>query len=63
MKPGESREVTFQLQPGDLAFYGRDMVPVTEPGEFQLWVGGDSNTDLGARFTLIDTASMDRNSR
>ena len=63
LKPGESREVTFQLQPGDLAFYGRDMVPVTEPGEFQLWLGGDSNTDLGARFTLIDTASMDRNSR
>lgn len=62
LKPGESRALSFRLQPGDLAFYGRDMVQVTEPGDFNLWVGGDSNAQLGAGFTLIDPTSTNRNS-
>jgi beta-glucosidase len=53
LKPGESREIKFLLGPEDLSFYGRDMKLVTEPGEFQVWIGGDSNAELQAGFTLV----------
>ncbi|CAH1000194.1 Beta-glucosidase BoGH3B [Neolewinella maritima] len=39
LEPGESQTVTFQLQPEDLSFIGRDMEWVTEPGTFRLTVG------------------------
>jgi beta-glucosidase len=52
LRPGESRRVSFELAPGDLAFYGRDMRPVTEPGDFHVWVGGDSNAGLHGSLTL-----------
>ncbi|MDZ7269576.1 MAG: glycoside hydrolase family 3 C-terminal domain-containing protein [candidate division KSB1 bacterium] len=40
LAPGESRTVTFTLQPQDFAFIGRDNKPVVEPGEFRVAVGG-----------------------
>ena len=52
LDPGERRAVTFRLHTGDLAFPGRDMRPVTEPGRIQVWVGGDSNATLGADFHI-----------
>lgn len=52
LNPGESRTVTFELDAADLAFYGQDMTPITEPGQFHVWVGGSSDTDLRAEFTL-----------
>ena len=54
LEPGEQRVVSFQLSPGDLAFYDRDMQLVTEPGDFHVWVGGSSDTELKAAFTLVD---------
>lgn len=54
LQPGERRTVTFVLQPGDLAFYGRDMRLKTEPGEFHVWVGGSSRAELRAQFTIAD---------
>ena len=54
LKPGERRTVTFVLRPEDLAFYGRDMRRVTEPGEFHVWIGGSSDADLRAEFTIVD---------
>ena len=52
LAPGESRRVTFELDAGDLAFYGRDNAPIVEPGEFHAWIGGSSNATLRAEFRL-----------
>jgi beta-glucosidase len=52
LEPGESREVSFQLLAADLAFHGRDMTRATEPGSFQVWIGGSSTADLRADFEL-----------
>ena len=57
LAPGERRTVSFELGMDDLAFYGRDMTLITEPGEFQVWIGGSSAAELGAAFTL--TAGRD----
>jgi beta-glucosidase len=54
LQPGKARELTFRLAAPDLAFYGRDMQLTTEPGEFLVWIGGDSDTDLQAAFTLTE---------
>lgn len=42
LKAGESREVTISLPVERLAFWNIDMEKVVEPGEFYLWVAGDS---------------------
>ena len=42
LQPGESRSLSFDLPVQELAFYGLDMVKKVEPGDFQLWVAGDS---------------------
>jgi beta-glucosidase len=52
LKPGESREVSFQLSADDLAFYGRNMQRATEPGAFHACIGGSSTADLRADFEL-----------
>jgi len=54
LEPGESRRVEFRIGPDDLAFYGRDMRRVVEPGDFDAWIGGDSNTSLRAAFRLVE---------
>jgi beta-glucosidase len=53
LKPGEKRRVSFELGPDDLAFYGRDMTLITEPGEFDAWIGGSSEAALRTRFRLV----------
>ena len=53
LKPGESRAVSFTLGPDDLAFYGREMQRITEPGEFHAWIGGSSAAELRTEFTLV----------
>jgi beta-glucosidase len=55
LAPGESRPVSFELLPDDLAFYGQEMKLITEPGDFHVWIGGDSGADLRAEFTLRPT--------
>lgn len=52
LKAGESKEIRFTLNSGDLAFYGTDNTKKSEPGTFRIWVGGDSNARLEAGFTL-----------
>lgn len=53
VEPGQTVTVSFELRSGDLAFYGRDNRLRTEPGEFQVWIGGDSSAELGTDFRLI----------
>jgi beta-glucosidase len=52
LAPGESRRVSFELLPDDLAFYGQAMKPIIEAGDFHVWIGGDSNAQLRGQFTL-----------
>ena len=53
LAPGERMTVTFVLTPDDLAFHGRDLRRRTEPGHFDLWVGGDSRATLHADFSYV----------
>lgn len=50
--PGDRKVVTFTLTTDDLAFFTRDMSYQAEPGEFDVWVGGNSDTDNGTVITL-----------
>lgn len=52
LAPGESRQVSFAITEEMLSFYRLDMSYGAEPGQFRIFVGGDSNTDNGAAFTL-----------
>ena len=52
IKKGESKTVTITLSPDDLKFYNSDLDFVSEPGEFQVFVGGNSNAELMASFVL-----------
>jgi len=54
LKPGESRHVAFVIAPADLAFHGRDMQLMTEPGEFHVWIGGSSEAQLRTTFAVVD---------
>ncbi len=42
LKPGESRQVTFQLGFPELSFYNVKSQPVVEPTHYTVWVGGSS---------------------
>lgn len=52
LKKGEERDVTFSLTPADLAFWRADLTFGSEPGDFQVFVGGDSDATLKADFVL-----------
>lgn len=47
---GETKTITFHIHTDDLAFYNREMELVTEPGQFEVWVGGNSNAELRTSF-------------
>lgn len=52
LKKGERKEVTITLTPDDLKFYDAQLEFVSEPGEFKIFVGTDSNADLSESFIL-----------
>lgn len=52
LKKGEQREVSFALAPADLAFWRADMTFGTETGNFEVFVGGDSDAKLKGTFAL-----------
>lgn len=52
LQAGQSKQVIFNLSSQDLAFYGRDMQLVTEPGRFQAWIGGNALSQLTTSFEL-----------
>ena len=55
LQPGESRTVTFTLQPEDLAFTRQDMSHGWEPGEFRLWIAPSSGADASTPVTFTLT--------
>lgn len=52
LKAGESKVVTFTITPDMLAFYRLDMTYGTEPGDFKIFIGGNSRDVKEAGFTL-----------
>ncbi|RZA09021.1 MAG: beta-glucosidase BglX [Moraxellaceae bacterium] len=54
LQPGESRDITFEITPDMLAFYKLDMSYGVEAGEFDVFIGGSSDTEKSVRFTLLE---------
>ena len=52
LAPGESREISFQLDAESISFYRQDMSYGYEPGQFKVWVGGSSTADLEGIFEV-----------
>ena len=52
LKAGESRKVTFSLPVSDLAFWTAMNDYSVEPGDFQLWVAGDSASGEPVSFSV-----------
>jgi beta-glucosidase len=52
LEAGQSKTILFRLGPKEVSYLDDNGHEVLEPGRFQVWVGGDSNTDLGADFEI-----------
>lgn len=52
LKAGETKHCRFELPVEDLAYWNFDMEYVVEPGNFDLWVAGDSASDEALRFAV-----------
>jgi beta-glucosidase len=52
IKKDETETVTFKLSANDLAFYHQDLQFYAEPGEFMVFVGGNSNASLSGKIEL-----------
>lgn len=52
LAPGETKTVTFELPVSELAFWNIDMDYVVEPGDFRLWVAGDSASGEPVNFIV-----------
>ncbi len=52
LEAGDSLDVRFTLDAEDLSFYRKDMTFGPEPGDFMVFVGGDSETVLEDQFTI-----------
>jgi len=52
LAPGERKEISFILDANTLGFFDTNGVWVVEPGGFQVFVGGSSNTSLASKFEL-----------
>ncbi|NIJ46539.1 beta-glucosidase [Wenyingzhuangia heitensis] len=53
LKAGEEKVVTFKLISDDFRFHNIDMDFVAEPGEFKVFVGGNSNNVIETDFFLV----------
>lgn len=51
---GSTKKVTFKITAADLSFYRKDMSFGPEAGEFELYVGGDSDTKNMKTFTWTE---------
>ena len=53
LKAGESRKITFSISVNDLKFYNSDLKFVAEPGDFKIFIGGNSRDIKEGQFKLI----------
>ncbi|MEX0315425.1 MAG: beta-glucosidase BglX [Allomuricauda sp.] len=52
IKKGEQKTLILTLTPADLKFYNGDLEFISEPGEFEVFMGGNSDAQLKGEFTL-----------
>ena len=52
LKAGETKTVRFEITESDLFFYRYDLSYGAEPGDFDVYIGGDSKNLKSASFTL-----------
>ena len=53
LKSGESITVSFIISEDDLKFYNGDLKYVAEPGDFKVFIGGNSRDVKEAGFKLV----------
>jgi len=53
LKPGESKTVSFKITEEDLKFFNTDLKFIAEPGDFKIYVGGNSRDVLETTFRLF----------
>jgi beta-glucosidase len=53
LNAGESKTVTFTINVNDLKFYNSELKWVAEPGDFKLFIGGNSRDVKEANFKLL----------
>src|SRR6185312_2936824 len=53
LKAGASEKVSFSIYAEDLRFYNERLQYIYEPGEFTLYIGGNSRDAKAAKFTLL----------
>lgn len=53
LQPGETKTVSFEIGVDALSFWNQEMEYVAEPGEFKVFIGGDSRTVNEASFELL----------
>ncbi len=53
LKAGETKSVSFDITVNDLKYYNYDLKYVAEPGEFKLFIGGNSRDVKEAGFKLL----------
>jgi len=54
LQPGETRTITFEIGPEQLAYHGPDMKRVVEPGQFEVMVGGNSVDVQSAALDVVE---------
>ena len=54
IKKGEKQTVTFEISAEDLKFYNADLQFVAEPGEFEIFIGTNSNTNIKTKIELVN---------
>ncbi len=54
IKKGETLDVTFTLDVEDLKYYNYNLKYIAEPGDFKVFVGGNSRDALEASFVLTE---------
>ncbi len=53
LKAGESKKISFTISVSDLKFYNYDLKYVAEPGDFKIFIGGNSRDVKEAGFKLL----------
>ena len=52
LKAGEAKTITFKIGKEELAMLDKNFKPIVEAGEFEIYVGGDSQARLKETFTV-----------
>lgn len=58
LKPGESRKVTFNIGPEELAFYVDETTKAVQPGEFTVWIAPNSSAGVPVKFNVVKSNSL-----